>query len=194
VPDECILRTPRLIVRLPRLEDAPAIAAFHRSDEAHMREFGPTTAAEKATEFWEGWIPQIRDDFYAGVSCKTFLYEPDDRTVFGAATLSSILRGRFHACFLGYNIAATHEGRGLMREGLQALIAFAFEELNLHRIMANYMPRNERSGRLLQRLGFVVEGTARQYLWINGVWEDHVMTSLTNPAWRAPGLPNLSGL
>jgi ribosomal-protein-alanine N-acetyltransferase len=38
-----------------------------------------------------------------------------------------------------------------------------------------------RSGRLLGRLGFVIEGYARDYLLVNGRWEDHVLTSLINP-------------
>jgi ribosomal-protein-alanine N-acetyltransferase len=47
--------------------------------------------------------------------------------------------------------------------------------------MANYRPENERSGRLLQRLGFAREGYARDYLFIDGAWRDHVLTSLTTP-------------
>jgi ribosomal-protein-alanine N-acetyltransferase len=46
--------------------------------------------------------------------------------------------------------------------------------------MANYMPANERSGKLLKRLGFTVEGYARDYLFIAGAWQDHVLTSLAN--------------
>jgi ribosomal-protein-alanine N-acetyltransferase len=46
--------------------------------------------------------------------------------------------------------------------------------------MANYIPTNERSGLLLKRLGFAVEGYARDYLLINGQWRDHVLTALTN--------------
>ena len=184
----CILRSKRLILRQPVVEDAPAIAAYYRDDEAHMREFTPAPPAMREAAFWETYIPQMRDEFDAGHTCKTFLYELDDRTVFGGATLSHIIRGYFQACYLGYNIDAAHEGRGLMREALQALIAFAFDDLNLHRIMANYMPRNQRSAALLERLGFVIEGKAKEYLRINEVWEEHVLTSLTNQAWRA-GLP-----
>jgi ribosomal-protein-alanine N-acetyltransferase len=50
--------------------------------------------------------------------------------------------------------------------------------------MANYMPANERSGKLLSRLGFEREGLAKRYLYINGRWEDHVLTALLNN--RAP--------
>jgi ribosomal-protein-alanine N-acetyltransferase len=44
--------------------------------------------------------------------------------------------------------------------------------------MANHMPGNERSARLLKSLGFEEEGYAKEYLLINGKWEDHVLNSL----------------
>ena len=47
--------------------------------------------------------------------------------------------------------------------------------------MANYLPINERSGRLLKRLGFKVEGYARDYIFINGAWQDHILTAMLNP-------------
>ena len=71
-----------------------------------------------------------------------------------------------------------------MTEAGRLLIHYAFEELNLHRIMASYIPHNQRSANVLKRLGFEIEGTAREYLFINGKWQDHVMTSLINPQWR----------
>lgn len=43
--------------------------------------------------------------------------------------------------------------------------------------MANYMPTNEQSGRLLRKLGFSVEGYARDYLLLQGTWKDHPLTS-----------------
>ena len=67
-----------------------------------------------------------------------------------------------------------------MYEALAAAIPHVFANLGLHRVMANYRPENVRSGRLLQRLGFEREGLARSYLKINGVWTDHVLTSVIN--------------
>jgi ribosomal-protein-alanine N-acetyltransferase len=68
-----------------------------------------------------------------------------------------------------------------MFEALNASTDFVFKHLKLHRIMANYVPRNEKSGKLLKKLGFVFEGYARDYLKINGQWEDHILTSKISP-------------
>ena len=92
-------------------------------------------------------------------------------------SLTNIVCGPFQACHPGYGIAAHWQGYGLMHEVLEAGIAWAFDVLGLHRVMANYMPRNDRSARLLARLGFECEGHARDYLTIAGRWEDHVITA-----------------
>jgi len=55
-----------------------------------------------------------------------------------------------------------------------------FNEFGLHRIEANIMPKNKRSLRVAPKLGFVNEGTASQYLKINGKWEDHIHMVLLN--------------
>jgi ribosomal-protein-alanine N-acetyltransferase len=72
-----------------------------------------------------------------------------------------------------------------MSEAVAKATQCMFETQNIHRIMANYMPSNERSARLLQKLGFIIEGHAKKYLLINGQWEDHILTSLTNENWSA---------
>jgi ribosomal-protein-alanine N-acetyltransferase len=81
---------------------------------------------------------------------------------------------------LGFSICQDFQGQGLMHEALRCAIDFVLKELELHRVMANYRPENERSHRLLQRLGFEHEGRARAYLKIDGRWTDHILTSLIN--------------
>jgi ribosomal-protein-alanine N-acetyltransferase len=67
-----------------------------------------------------------------------------------------------------------------MAEALQSVLGFAFGSLELHRVMANHVPGNDRSARLLERLGFEREGYAKAYLHLDGRWQDHVLTALTN--------------
>lgn len=71
-----------------------------------------------------------------------------------------------------------------MTEALKVAIDYVFTELNIHRIVANYLPHNQRSAKLLKRLGFAVEGYACDYLMINGQWQDRFLTSLTNHNWK----------
>jgi len=72
-----------------------------------------------------------------------------------------------------------------MFEALQSLIRYMQRQQKMHRIMANYMPHNQRSGALLQRLGFEREGYAKDYLLIDGKWQDHILTALTYQDWTA---------
>ncbi len=110
--------------------------------------------------------------------------------IIGHARFSQIARGPFQSAILGYAIDSTHEGRGLMREALQAALADAFgPRVALHRVQANARLENTRSLNLLARLGFVREGVAKEYLFIDGAWRDHVLTALRAPDWPASRAP-----
>jgi len=70
--------------------------------------------------------------------------------------------------------------RGLMTGAVQALVPFSFGSLRLHRLEAACIPSNAASIRLLEKTGFVREGYAREYLCINGLWQDHVLFGRLN--------------
>ncbi len=113
-----------------------------------------------------------------GRAMRLVLREISSRQVVGTVSFTNICPEPFLACHLGYSLASASQGSGLMAEGLRMALRRVFEKHGLHRVMANYIPRNERSADLLRRLGFSVEGYARSYLQIAGRWEDHVLTSL----------------
>ena len=91
-------------------------------------------------------------------SYSLLLFNADAVEIIGSITLSNVARGPFQACILGYGVGARWQGFGLMKEALEATLAWAFGALGLHRVMANHLPYNERSARLLERLGFEREG------------------------------------
>lgn len=183
------LVTDRLVVTLlPHGAEARMIA-YHAENREHLEPWSPPFSDAVSTHaYWRDRIAAAHDEFRAGTAVRFVLAERDDPegAIVGNIGLSQIARGPFQACYLGYALAARLEGRGYMSEALRAAIGYAFDELYLHRIMANYVPTNERSGRLLRRLGFTVEGYARDYLFIAGEWRDHVLTSLTNGVMRQP--------
>lgn len=181
-----VLTTARLVVRMATYQDVAAIADYYRQNRAFLTPFEPTRSQDFFTEFyWQVQVERNLIEFEHQQSLRLFLFEKSrPETVIGVANFNQLFRGSFQACVLGYGLAETQQGKGYMQEALSAAIDYVFTELNLHRITANYMPRNQRSGNLLKRLGFVIEGYARDYLLINGQWEDHLLSSLINPNWH----------
>jgi ribosomal-protein-alanine N-acetyltransferase len=171
------------VLSLPRQHDAAELLAYGERNLEHHGPWSPPPPRMPLTEgMYRDLVLQLWTEFKAGTSVRFWLrMAPEFAGRFvGSVSLSQIFLKAFRACYIGYHVDAELEGQGYMTEALSAVIRYAFDELKLHRIMANYMPRNERSARLLDRLGFVREGLAREYLFIGGRWEDHVLTSLTN--------------
>lgn len=182
------LRTDRLVLRLAEPDEAEAVAEFQRNNRTHFEPWDPRRAESFFTGWW--WREQLRLDHELAMAdrgYRFFLFETEapDRVI-GHAHLSNVVRGAFQACHLGFGIDRHREGRGLMREAVSATIDLAFGPLALHRIEANHRPENARSAGLLERLGFVPQGFARDYLYIDGAWRDHVLTARTNPQWTPP--------
>lgn len=182
------LQTDRLILRLAEPADIPALLRFHTENMAHLAPTSPATPPDYlTTDYWAREVARNHDDaaHERSIRLRLFLHSAP-HAVIGSFTLSAIARGPAQFANVGFALDHAHEGQGLMTEAGHAVIGYAFGELNLHRLNACYLPSNVRSARLLQRLGFVVEGHARDYLRIQGRWQDHVLVGLVNSAWQ-PG-------
>jgi ribosomal-protein-alanine N-acetyltransferase len=181
----------RVIIKLALPDQAESVLEYYTRNQKHFADAGPLYPKEYFTvAYWQNQLTLNRLDFYAGTGARMFVFEragAGDQCAsvpIGHISLDEIVRRAAHFCYLGYCIDKDKEGGGYMREALQEVIRFTFEDLNLHRVMANYQPHNMRSGMILKRLGFTVEGYARDYLYINGKWCDHILTSLTNTEWK----------
>lgn len=168
------LQTKRLLLRMPRVEDLPLLSQFYEKNKKHFSPWG--AFSEPSETHFQQWEREREQE----TSIRFFFFLNDDpEKIIALCNFTQIVRGAFQACYLGYKIDQEQEGKGLMQEGLTYAIQYLFEERKLHRIMANYVPYNKRSANLLERLGFEVEGYAKNYLLINQAWEDHVLTALS---------------
>jgi len=152
---------------------------------------------EKNRSFLKPWEPLRPDGFYCkemqtmslkldstsmerGEMVRYWLFTKDTNQLIGTVALTNIIRGVFKSCFMGYKLSQGYVGMGYMSEALEKIIVLAFEEMKLHRIEANIMPRNAASIKLINKLGFKEEGISLKYLKINGKWEDHSRYALIN--------------
>ncbi|MBE9006423.1 GNAT family N-acetyltransferase [Fortiea sp. LEGE XX443] len=182
-----IITSDRLLLRIAIHEDIPQILKFFIENKSYLTPFYPQwTDAFFTEEYWQYQLENTFLEFIHDQSLKLFIFPKNNpNTIIGTVNFNNFIRGAAHFCYVGYSLAETEQSKGYMTEGLKVAIQYVFEDLNFHRIMANYMPHNQRSGNVLKRLGFVVEGYARDYLLINGKWQDHILTSLINPHWQA---------
>lgn len=174
------LSTSRLLLRIPMEKDAVLIADFEERNSIHFSPWQSTTFEDEPNHFSK--IAEWEKERKEGRALRFLVFKKEDslEKVIGVCNFTQIFRQSFQACYLGYRIDRKEEGKGLMSEALREAIQYMFIQEKLHRIMANYMPSNMRSANLLKRLGFVEEGYAKSYLFINGRWEDHVLTALIN--------------
>jgi ribosomal-protein-alanine N-acetyltransferase len=185
------IETDRLILRMPQADEAEAPLRYFTKNKDHLADSAPSYAEEFFTEtFWKDNLTRHIEQFQLDQNMRLFIYEKTadggfGRDIIGSVNLNEIVRRAAQFCYLGYGLDRDKVGHGLMSEAVAAVVRFGFNELNLHRIMANYVPTNTRSGAVLKRVGFVEEGFARAYLFLNGQWRDHVLTSITNPNWQS---------
>jgi len=170
-------------LRLLHPHESQKMLAFRIENRQFHKSWEPLRTGEFFTrQYWSLNLDYALQDFYAGDSVPLVMMDIQQEEVMGVINFTSIIRGTFQACHLGYSLGERHQGKGMMTRAIRLSTAYMFEVKKMHRIMANYMPRNKRSAAVLERAGFVVEGKARSFMKINGVWEDHILTSLINPA------------
>jgi ribosomal-protein-alanine N-acetyltransferase len=177
---------------------APAVCEFQRRNRRHFARWDPPTADSFYTlEAQAARVALGLDAFDNDTAYRWWLVDAtraggarlpsSDVEVIGSLHFSQVSRGAFQSAMLGYALDEAYVGRGLMHEAIVAGLAEVFSpRVNLHRVQAAYRPENVRSARVLERLGFRKEGLAPEYMYIDGAWRDHIVTSLRNPYFVAP--------
>jgi ribosomal-protein-alanine N-acetyltransferase len=167
--------------------DAPALLDAYVRNREHLRAYDP----ERPDSFWtlDGQRRQL-DSLLQQQEEGTLLacaMQRDDLVV-GCATLNTIVFGPLCSANLGYWVDFGEVGRGLASAAVGALCRIADRDLGLHRIQASTNPANMASQRVLMKNGFEQFGTARNYLHINGRWQDsHLYQRILNDRPPASG-------
>lgn len=174
-----------LLLRTAEIADADMIADYFKANREYLKPFEPTR--EEAFFTVNGWLQRLiklTELHRLGLGYYCLLIDAKTQRMLGTVSFSGITRFPFHSCSVGYSLAQAEQGNGYMTRGLRMACEYMFDVQNMHRIQAGYMPHNKSSEAVLERAGFNREGYAKDYLLIDGKWEDHILMSLTKLNWQ----------
>ncbi len=179
-----LLDTPRLSLRRFRPEDAPPFAAY-RSDPAVARcqawtaPVSPEEASALVRAFAQG-DPAEPGWFQYAVELKA------EGALVGDVGVH-LHENRMQA-EMGFTLAADRQRHGYATEAVRAVLDDLFTR-GLHRVSAECDARNTSSARLLERVGFLLEGERPAFTWLKGEWTDDLLYGLLAERWRGLTAP-----
>jgi ribosomal-protein-alanine N-acetyltransferase len=156
----------RVYIRSPALSDQREFVASARASQTLHH---PWTVAPSTPLQFRTYVERMAQPGNASL----LICRRDNDQIVGVVNVTNIVLGLFRSAYLSYYAFAGHESQGFMREGILAVIRYAFHSLKLHRLEANVQPSNAKSLNLVKRCGFSKEGYSPRYLKIGGRWRDH---------------------
>jgi RimJ/RimL family protein N-acetyltransferase len=157
--------------------DLPVVAVWFQ-DEAFLRQASGAAAVPRTEENVRRWY--LTNDAHTMTFGVRGL--ADDALVGYVQLQVSSWPHRNAEVDLG--VAPKRWGQGIGTDALKLALAFAFRELNLHRVQVSPFSYNERGLALCKKLGFTHEGTLREYLRRDGKWYNLLVMALLARDWR----------
>jgi [ribosomal protein S5]-alanine N-acetyltransferase len=163
-------------LRTPQMTDFNEWAALRETSRDFLVPWEPTWPSDDLTRSaFRRRLRRYTEDLRTDQGYAFLIFRHSDGVLVGGLTLANIRRGVAQAGSVGYWMGQPHIRQGYMAAAVRAVIPFAFATLRLHRLEAACIPTNAGSIRLLENSGFQREGYAREYLCINGIWQDHLL-------------------
>ena len=160
------LETPRLVLRAMRVSDAPDMFDYARRPGVTVYLlWTPHQNIEHTREY----LTYIGQRYRTGDFFDWAIVERQSGRMIGTCGFTSF-NFDADAGEIGYVLNPDFQGQGLCTEAVGRVIRFGFEDLSLHRIEARYMQGNDRSRRLMERVGMRFEGWSRDAMKVRGVY------------------------
>ncbi len=172
------------VLRLSSIErkDAQSIFALIERNRSHLREWLPwldfNTSIDDSKIFIENSIKQAAD---RSAQVMTIVYRDSICGVIGFNSIDSLHR----VCEIGYWIDADHQGLGIVTKSTATLINLAFTDLGMNKVCIPVAEQNTKSRAVSERLGFKIEGIAREAEWLYDHYVDHVLYAILKSEWIA---------
>jgi len=160
---------------------AEALFRLTDQDRAHLRQWLPWLDATRSVEDTLGFIRATQKQFGENDGFHTaLLFRGEIAGMIGHIRID----WQHRSTWLGYWLAESFQGRGLMTQACRAYIEHAFGELQLNRVEIRAATRNQRSRAVPERLGFRLEGVIREAEWLYDRFVDHAVYGLLQHEWQ----------
>lgn len=168
-----ILKGQSIDLRILTPEHDEKILDYYIRNKEYLKDFEPTREIGFYTlEEQREILKDNYKQYLNGTAMNFGLFKKDK--LIGRFQCSNIVEGIFKNGVIGYSIDEKFQGKGYMKEALDLFLKYAFEELGLHRVEASTLVDNIKSQKVLERCGFIKLGVNKEYLYINGQWQDHI--------------------
>lgn len=168
-------------LRPPKLFDAAQWSKLRRRDRDYLRQWEPGSSGDwedrHAAAAWPAQWSALRGLGRRGHGLPFVIMV--DGEFAGQLTVGNVVRGSLCSAWVGYWVASDRAGGGVATAAVALAVDHCFAEAGLHRLEATVRPENERSIRVLTKVGFRREGLFQRYLEVAGAWRDHLCFAVT---------------
>lgn len=167
------LESKNVMLRILMPGDAEELLDYYERNKEHLEAFEPRRDSSFYTvKVQHNILNESYRQFLNGLALDFGIFKKNK--LIGKIRISNIVYGIFKNGIIGYSIDRYEQGNGYMTEAVSLILKYAIEELGLHRIEASALIDNEGSKKVLIKNGFKVLGENEKYLFINGIWRDHI--------------------
>ena len=180
---ELTLETDRLVLRALKEKDWQKVLRFLEKGKDVFERYEAAKPPLYYSKIYQKGV--LNQEYNAMVANRYVRYyvslkeEPD--IVIGTVSCGSITSDPFYCGTLGYKFDKDYWHKGYATEAIRCTINQVFKELRLHRLIANVMETNNPSIKLLENMGFRLEGLCEKNIKVNGEWQNHRLYAMLNP-------------
>lgn len=170
------IETNRMILKILDETATEKLVRFLTKNRALFEHYEPERSGIFYTEEYQRMVLKSE---YEAAKKKTFLryyfFEKGCEEIIGTVSFSNLMHFPYAQGSVGYKVDKDRQGEGFATEAMLATCGRACEYLGIHRLEANVLEENKASVRVLEKSGFVYEGTRRKNLCVAGAWQDHML-------------------
>ncbi len=179
------LQTERACLAPIDVADAPELWEIIRSSRSWLQPWLPWVPYQRNAESAVRFTEASAREWDQGIALRFGIRFKAGGPLLGIVGLESCVP-MHRACDLGYWLRQEAAKQGLMTETARKCVDFGFRTVGIHRLRVAAATSNTPSLKVIERLGFRYEGTARHAEWCDGRWHDHAVFSLLEHEWPTP--------